>query len=420
MPRQSRKHTPKPRRRESRFPLDESYLLPRPLVDESPFPIVRLKSTTRHPTVFRKRIAEVDGQLRHGDLAQVVSDSGDVIGYGTWNPRAEATVRIIRWGQTPPDQRWWDDRLEQAVRLRTEVLGMLRAGRSTACRLVNAEGDGLPGLTADLFADVLCVQAFTLGMYQRAEAIARRLADLAGAKQWLVGTGPSTLEQEGFLAEGISSGSVPRTVVIQEHGLRYEVHPAEGHKTGFFCDQRENRLRLREFCAGKSVLDLCCYSGGFSLNAMQAGAASVTGVDLDEEAVASARRNAQLNGASIRFVHADAFAYMRDMQRNGQRFDVIVLDPPKLIRQRSEDREGRNKYFDLNQLAASLVAPGGLLVTCSCSGLLSMEDFTLTVRAATAERNPQLLHRTGGGADHPVALNCLETEYLKCLWLHVP
>jgi 23S rRNA (cytosine1962-C5)-methyltransferase len=256
-------------------------------------------------------------------------------------------------------------------------------------------------------------------MYQRGEAIARRLAELAGLAHWVVRPGPSTLEQEGFAAEGFASPGAPEKVQIREHGVRYELSPAAGHKTGFFCDQRENRLRLREFCRGKSVLDLCCYTGGFALNALQAGAAEVTSVDLDEEAIRLARRNAQLNKGSIKFVHADAFAYMRDMQRNGRTYDVLILDPPKLIRGRDEAAEGQSKYFDLNKLAASLVAPGGLLLTCSCSGLLSMEQFTMTVRAATSERRPQLLARTGAALDHPISLGQLETEYLKCLWLRM-
>lgn len=378
---------------------------------------VTLKSATRHPTVYRKRIAQTDQSLRHGDLAQVVVD-GESVGYGLWNPRAEATVRMLTWGDVPPDSVWWTLQLEHAVRLRR---GLLKLDESTnAYRLINAEGDGLPGLVADRYRDVVTLQTYTLGMYQRAESLARRLADLAGVPHWLVRPGPHTVDQEGFLADGMESPAAPEKVIIEEHGLLYEIHPREGHKTGFFCDQRENRLRLRQFCGGKSVLDLCCYAGGFAVNAAQAGAESVTGVDLDEEAVALARRNARLNKSSIKFVHADAFAYMRDMQRNGRKYDVVVLDPPKLIRHRDEETEGRNKYFDLNQLAASLVAPGGMLLTCSCSGLLSLEDFTLTVRAAVAERSPRLLFRSGAGPDHPVPLNCLETEYLKCLWLQLP
>ena len=414
----SRRRSSSGHRARARFPLDPSHLVQRELGESLDIvPTLQLKSTTRHPTIFRKRIAEPPKQAQHGDMVKVVANDGDTVGFGIWNPRAEATVRMLTWGERRPTSNWWRARLTEAVRWRSELL---RLDESTdAARLINAEGDGLPGIVVDRYGSVLVLQAFTLGMYQRSAAIARELAELAGTEHWVIRTGPNTLDQEGFLADGFDSGGMPEQVKISEHKIRYELHPFAGHKTGFFCDQRDNRLLLRKFCRGKSVLDLCCYSGGFALNAAQAGAASVTGVDLDEDAVQYARRNSNINQVSIKFVHADAFAYARDMQRQNRRFDVVVLDPPKLIRRREEMHDGRNRYFDLNRLAAGLVAPAGILLTCSCSGLLSMEDFTLTVRAATGEHSPQLLLRTGAAADHPVALNCLETEYLKCLWLRM-
>jgi 23S rRNA (cytosine1962-C5)-methyltransferase len=203
--------------------------------------------------------------------------------------------------------------------------------------------------------------------------------------------------------------------------VRYEVDFASGHKTGFFCDQRENRKSLARFCKGARVLDLCCYSGGFALSAkVLGGAGEVTGVDLDEKAIAAARRNANLNRVALQLVHADAFAYARQMQGNRESWDAVVLDPPKFIFTR-EDRgnsEGRRKYEDLNQLAISLVRPGGLFVTCSCSGLLSLEHFEQHVIKAAHRlgRRLQFFDRTGPGPDHPVYSNCLESRYLKVLW----
>jgi 23S rRNA (cytosine1962-C5)-methyltransferase len=419
VPKSSPRHRTVPaQRRESRFPLDAAYVAQRPLdLPVGEIPVVSLKSATKSSTIFRKRIAEVDPAARHGDLVRVLVGKKEMIGYGLWNPRAEATVRLLTRGNEPPQPDWWRSRLADAVSLRRDILQLDRFGN--AYRLIHAEGDGFPGLVADRFDRVVVLEAFTLGMYQRAEAVAQELASLAQQSHWVVRPGPHTLEQEGFAAEGFQSGSAPEKVFIEEHGVRFEVHPFAGQKTGFFCDQRDNRLRLRDFCAGKSVLDLCSFTGGFALNALRGGAGSVTAVDLDEEAVHLGRRNAQLNHASVKFVHADAFAYMRDMQRNGRQFDVLILDPPKLIRDRDEMAEGQNKYFDLNRLAVSLVSPGGLLLTCSCSGLLSMEQFTLTVRAAMADRGAQLLHRSGAAADHPVSLQHLESEYLKCLWLRV-
>ena len=422
----SRKGRPtrkQPRRKKTQFPLDPALLAQRGLADsgDEPLPAVRIKSATKNPTIFRKRIADVDAQAGHGDLVRVLDDSGGLVGCGIWNPRAEATVRLLEWGAERIDDSWWTKKLAAAVQMRSEFLRINHADgeETSAYRMVNAEGDGLPGLVADLYGEILSIEAFSLGMYQRSGAIAERLASLCGAKHWVVRPGPATLEQEGFAADGFESGSTPEKVKIVEHGVEYEIHPFGGHKTGFFCDQRDNRQKLRAYCRGQSVLDLCCYSGGFALNAMAAGAAEVTAVDLDEDAVQMTKRNAKLNRTSFRAVHADAFAYMRDMQRNGKTYGVVILDPPKLIRNRDEASEGQSTYYDMNRLAASLVAPGGLLLTCSCSGLLSMEEFIRTVRAATADRRPQLLARTGAAADHPVSMGSLESEYLKCLWLRM-
>jgi len=406
-------------RREAKFPLDPSLLVQRPL-DEAPeqtLPIVTLKSTTRSSTVFRKRIADVSPRTKHGDLVCVQTQEKEVLGYGLWNPRAEATVRILSWSQIPSRDGWWLPRLQDSVNLRCQTLRL--DDMTNAYRILHAEGDSLPGIVADRYGDVLSVEAFSLGMYQRAEAIAQALAEHLSVPHWVVRPGPATLEQEGFAAGGFSSPDAPRKVQVNEHGVNYEVHPFEGHKTGFFCDQRDNRRRLRSFCRGKTVLDLCAYTGGFAINAALAGAKEVTAVDLDEEAIKFARRNAQLNKAPVKFVHADAFAYLRDMQRNGKTYDVVILDPPKFIRSREEAAEGQSRYFDLNKLAAARVERQGLLLTCSCSGLFSMDELTRTVRAACGERRPQLLSRTGAGPDHPVALSNLESEYLKCLWLRM-
>jgi 23S rRNA (cytosine1962-C5)-methyltransferase len=225
--------------------------------------------------------------------------------------------------------------------------------------------------------------------------------------------------------------------VITEHGTRFRVHFEGGHKTGFFCDQRDNRKKLSEFCEGKSVLDLCCYTGGFAVQAKTLGKAEeVIGVDLDEDPLKAARENANLNQARARFVQADAFSYMREMIRNGRQFDVVVLDPPKLIRTRLEIEEGTRKHFAMNRLAMRLVKPGGLLLSCSCAGLLPEPEFLQLLIAASRStgedlesssqrpasskpRTLQIIAKTGAAPDHPVISNCLETEYLKAIWMIV-
>jgi len=222
------------------------------------------------------------------------------------------------------------------------------------------------------------------------------------------------------------TASAPDKVRIREHGVRFEVDFAEGHKTGFFCDQRDNRRRFGQLAKGARVLDLCSYTGGFSINAALGGATEVTAVDLDEKAVAQGRRNANLNQVSpnkLKWVHADAFAYARQMQKNGEQFDLVMCDPPKFVmtREPAGAAEGMRKYADLNTIAASLVKPGGLFVTCSCSGLVSLEDFEQVVIKGVhrLNRRLQLFDRTGPGIDHPVYSNCLESRYLKVLWARV-
>jgi 23S rRNA (cytosine1962-C5)-methyltransferase len=413
-------------------------LQPRPLAPDAtqPLPRVRVKSLSLNPTVYRKRIDEVERTARPGDLVAVHDEFERLLGYGLYNPKSEIAVRMVRFEPQLPDNAFWDDLLQRAVSLRRDLLKLDDV--TDAYRVIHAESDGFPGLVVDKIGDVLSAEVFSLGMYQRAQDIAARLEPLLGTKHTLIRPAPYVLSQEGFEGPGFSSPDVPSRVTIQEFGTRFRVHFETGHKTGFFCDQRDNRRMLASFCAGKSVLDLCCYSGGFSVQAKKLGnAAEVTGVDLDENAVAMAKENANLNQARVRFVHADAFAYMRDMLSNGRQFDVVVLDPPKLIRNRDELDEGTRKHFALNRLAMQLVAPGGLLLTCTCAGLLSGEEFKNLVTTASrqcgrviepaTEERPekrgarvgQILFKTGAAADHPVATQCPETEYLQAMWLRL-
>ena len=398
-------------------------------------PAVQAKSIGLHPLIYRKRIDRVDRDVQPGDLVEVFSGDGPA-GYGLYNPKAELALRMLSGPGELPDEAWWKRKLEQAVQLRREMLRLDDV--ADAYRLVHAEADGLSGLVIDKLGDVLSAECFGLGMYQRAQAIVKLLAPLAGTKHWTIQPGPATLAQESFEGEEMSSPEMPPRVTIQEFGTRFRVDFAAGHKTGFFCDQRDNRRMLAGFCKDKSVLDLCCYTGGFAVQAKKLGnAGEVIGVDLDEQPLALARENANLNQVRVKFVQSDAFAYMRDMLANNRRFDVVVLDPPKLIRSRAELEEGTKKHFDLNRLAMRLVAPGGIMLSCTCAGLLSSEEFMRMIYAsarqagdevspATADRyarhaarHVQILAKTGAAADHPVAANCPETEYLQAVWMRV-
>ncbi len=412
---------------------------PRPLdvvADAAAIPVVTVRTTFPHPNIFRKRIAHVPDSVQPGDLVAVDSTEGGRLGFGWYNPMAEVGIRIIRWGEQPPDEAFWDATLERAVSLRRDLFSI--GEQTDAVRLLHAEGDFLPGIVVDQYANVLSLEAFSLAMFQRAEALAEKLLSLTDAEHVVIRTSPHSETQEGFDAPVIASPNTPDAVTIQEYGTRFRIRFDEGHKTGFFCDQRENRRKLTEFTAGRSVADVCCYTGGFAIQAAKLGKASeVTAIDLDETALALAKSNANLNQARVRCVHADAFAWMRDMVRNGKQFDVLVLDPPKLIRSRAELEEGRRAHFDLNRLAMQLVKPGGIMATFTCAGLLSREEFEKLVCSAARQAGPpeagaaseenarrtprdvQIFDRTGAGPDHPTATNCPESDYLKALWLRL-
>ena len=401
-----------------KFPLSPEFTTQRSLTQTGPLATVVATSSTGAATLFRRRLADIPAQAKHGDLVAIATEGEGIWAHGLVNPRAEATVRILTRDGVPPDAEWWRGQVRRAVELR-RMLGLDAV--TNAYRVIHAEGDGIPGLVADRYGDLIAIEAFTLAMFQRSEALAHILCEELGVSKGVVHPGPRTYEQEGFDTKPFAAEGVRDRVVVEEHGLKFEVDLAGGHKTGFFCDQRDNRDRLVRFCEGKRVLDLCCYSGGFSISARVRGKASeVTGVDLDEKAVEQARRNSRLNRENIRFAHADAFPWLRDAVRNGKQFDVVVVDPPRFISSQEEIEEGRSRYFDLNRLAMQVVAPGGLYVTCSCSGLISSEDFSrLMIGAIPPGRSGQILYRTGAGPDHPVASNCSETEYLKALWMRV-
>lgn len=389
---------------------------------------VHLKSPTGHPIVYRKRIDRVEGSPRPGDYVGVLHE-GQWQGFGVYNPRSELALRIVRWGMEPPDDAFWTETLEHALSLRRDLLQLDQ--HTNAYRMLHAEGDGVSGLVADRYDSVISLEAFSLSMLQRAKAIGEKLLDLTGAKHLRIRPGPHMIAQEGAEGEEYVSPECPPQVTIAEHGVRYRVRFAGSHKTGFFCDQRDNRKRLTQFCRDKTVLDLCCYTGGFSVMAKKLGGArSVTGVDLDREPLELAKENANLNQVRVDFAQCDAFAYMRDLIRQKRRFDVVVLDPPKLITNRRDLEEGSAKHFDLNRLAFQLLAEGGVMLTCSCAGLLSDDEFTRLVltaaRKASYDRKQtdpdaplriQLFDKSGAAPDHPVAANCPEAAYLKAMWL---
>lgn len=386
-----------------------------------PEPWVQIKYFSYSPTVYPRMIAASSPNIKPGALVTIYDRNGERFGAGFYNARARVPLRAVWHGPNEITEDYFPIALERAVSLRR---GVLRLDETTeAYRVISSDGDGLSGLTVDRYADVLCIEVHSLGVWQRLDAWIPRLHELCGTKRHLVRVDPDIARIEGIRVP--DKEETVRSVRIREHSVKYEVNFDEGHKTGFFCDQRDNRRLLSTMVKGLRVLDLCTYTGGFALSAKIPGqAAEVTAVDLDEKAIAQAQRNANINNVprGIDWVHTDAFTYARTMIRNGEKWDCVVLDPPKLIHTRdSEDEEGRKKYEDLNGLAIQLVKPGGLFVSCSCSGLLEEAEFERYVikGAHRNKRRLQFFNKTGASPDHPVMSNCLESRYLKVLWARV-
>jgi len=394
-------------------------------------PWVRLRSGSSHPFIYSRMVKDADPTARPGDVVNVYDKSGELFGRGFYNPASTIVLRMLVHGDQAVDDVFWRSALARAIELREKLL---LHESSDAYRLVHAEGDGLSGLIVERYADCLVFEVFSLGMFQRVEMLAKHLAELLGpptsldrperriANWRVVVRADAVIERlEGFHVDPDAQPKVGQ-LTIREHGIRYRVDAAAGQKTGFFCDQRDNRRRFAAFCRDATVLDACCYTGGFGLCAkLLGGAKDVTSVDLDEAALSVARENVNLNRTRINLVHADAFGYLRQMIANGRTFDTLVLDPPKLAPTRDDLDDALRRYHDLNGLAMQVLRPGGILVTCSCSGLVSGEVFTETVhRAARRLKRPlQLFDQTGAAPDHPVMLNCPESAYLKVLWMRV-
>lgn len=379
-------------------------------------PWVEIKTFTFHPTIYRSMLGRVSDDAKTGDLVAVYDRKGELFGWGLYNEKARVPLRMYRHGEETFRESDFLDLLDRALGLRRETL--LLDASTDAYRVIHSDGDGLSGLVVDKLGEVLSIQVHSIGVYQRLPQWIAHLKERLAASEVVVEVDAKIADLEGIEIDPTLSDGV-RFAKFEEHGIRYEADFRDGHKTGFFCDQRDNRKRFGSFAKGKDVLDVCCYTGGFALNAVAGGATDVTAVDLDEKAIAQAKRNGNLNGqAKVAWTHCDAFSFMRQMQRNGRQWDLVNLDPPKLIFSKEQEAEGMKKYEDLNQLACTLVKPGGVMASYSCSGQLSAEEFeAMAIRSAhRAGRRLQILDRTGAGADHPVMSNCPESRYLKAIW----
>ena len=386
----------------------------------SSLPQIRLKIVRRssHPWIFQKMVEKPATRLPPGSVVDIVDRDGQWVGRGFWNGHSRIALRVLSSDPTETiDTAFFARRLEQALSLRRTWLGL--DAITDAYRLVHSEGDQLSGLVVDRFGSTLVLEFFAAGMYRFRSVLQEILAGHFPGSRFYWFAEDHVQKQEAF---DCRAPEPPEPGVITEHGLRFRIAPGSKHKTGFFLDQRDNRRELATFCAGRRVLDLCCNTGGFAIHAKALGGASeVVGVDLDEQALALARQNANLNQARIRFVQADIFTWLRDVLPEGQRFDVVVLDPSKQTRDRETLGLALKRYLDMNRLAVQAVTPGGVLLTCSCTGLLSEETFLDTVRRAAwqAGRMVQVLRLAGAAPDHPFLVHVPEGRYLKAVFCRV-
>ena len=371
-----------------------------------------------HPFVRKGLLVRPPQNAPNGSLVSLRSPEGVLLGDGFWNAYSDIGVRRLTDGDVRFDEAALAAAVDRAIALRDRLPGLRESG--DAFRVIHAEGDELSGLIVDRLGEVLAVELHSAGWIGWLDRLLPLLHARLGTQHHRVTMSERTAYLEGCAPLDVSSEKCPRTLRLREHGVRYQVDLQTGHKTGFFCDQRDNRRALAPWVAGADVLDLCCYTGGFALAAGVLGTpASLTGVDLDEEALAVAQLNANLNQKRVHFVHADVFDWLRQSAGTARRYDVVVLDPPKFIPTRKDIEAGHGKYHDLNRLAFGVLKPGGLLMTSSCSGLLSVGEFRelVTTAARKSGRRARLIATTGAAPDHPVLLNCPETEYLKTLWM---
>lgn len=375
---------------------------------------------SRHPWVFQGAVDRVDGKPAAGDQVALLAQDGQFIAWGLFNPTSKIVVRLYSWDESQPlTDEFWYQRIEDAAGLRKILYP--DQGPGNACREIYSEADGLSGLTVDRYGDWLLVQLTSFALARRQDTIVAALRKTLQPQGIWLRTEKGMRAAEGLeVADGLLWGAPPpRPLQIEEHGVRYQIDVTEGQKTGFFLDQRDNRRRTADFASGKRVLDVCCYTGGFGLNCLVNGdAAEVIAVDASESALTQAQANATLNGVSDRLktVKQDAFKALEELESRQQRFDVVVLDPPKLARNRQGIDAALRGYYSLNRFALGLIQPGGFFVTCSCSGQISHEMFAdmLSQASLHANRRLQLLEVRGPSADHPSSVHCLETDYLKC------
>jgi len=372
----------------------------------------------RHPWLFSGALASREGDGSDGH-AKIVDSRGRVLAHGSYSPESQIVARLWTFDGRIPDTTLFRERCEAARRLREAVL----PAETTGFRAVNSEGDLCPGVLVDVYGDVAVLDLLTAGTEKWEADLTQAAREIFSPREILVRRSGSERDR-GSVPQFTIHNSQPTNppVPFTENGLKFLADVSSGQKTGFFLDQRDNRARLRALASGRTVLNLFSYSGGFSVAALAGGAVRAMDVDTSEAALALGREHRRANGFPVTegdFVRADVFDDLRARVEAGESWDMVVCDPPAFARKRADVTRAARGYKDINRLAMRLVSPGGWLLTCSCSGLVSWDLFGKIVFSASLEagRSFTIAARQGAGADHPVSLECPEGEYLKGLWL---
>lgn len=374
-----------------------------------------------HPWVYEGEIATVKGTPADGEVVDCCTIRGGFLGRGYFNSRSKIRARMVtRDAKEDVDDAFLHRRLERAIERRRRLYP-----EATSLRLVHAEGDGLPGLTVDRYEDVLVMQCASLAMDQRQEVLTKFLRELTGLEHLYLRNDMAVRRNDGLeLGQQFLSEPFPTQFPVTEHGLTFEVDITTGHKTGFYLDQMDNHLACRALVpAGGAVLDAFCYTGAFALHAAAAGAATVLGLDSSDAALAGAQRNAEQNqlSARCRFEPGNVFDSLRQLEKDGQRFDMVVLDPPSFTRNRDAVSKALAGYKEINLRALKLLRLGGILLTFTCSYYVDRASFEAMLQGAAGDARKQVIvrQRLGQAVHHPEVLTVPETGYLKGIAVEV-
>ncbi|MET3113162.1 23S rRNA (cytosine1962-C5)-methyltransferase [Pedobacter sp. CG_S7] len=378
----------------------------------------------RHPWIFSGAIDKVKGSPLNGEVVIVKAADNEFLAYGYYNGQSRVAVRLLEWDENKTiDKAWYQLKLQNAIAARQHVL---QDKQTNTCRLVFSEADFLPGLIVDQYADFLSLQILSAGMENIKQDIIAILKEELQPKGIFDKSDSNARTHENLeIAQGLLWGEMPPEFIeVKENGILYHINIAEGQKSGFYCDQRDNRRILAEYASGKNVLDCFSYSGGFSLNCLRKGASHITSIDSSALAMETLKHNIALNGYNEEqqtSIQSDVNKQLRIFKEEGKKFDIIILDPPKYAPSRSALDRAARAYKDLNRLAMHLLESGGLLATFSCSGAVDIETFKQIIAwaALDAGKEVQIIKQFSQPEDHPVRISFSEGEYLKGLLLRV-